>query len=103
MEGFALQAPDVSLALLLALWPLAREKEAVQSYFVRVLRRAMYGRDVASRLFAMRGFLFVILEGVKHGASQKVSESQVRLRGHRLASPVIVTPRSRAPDRPQHM
>lgn len=80
MEGFALQAPDVSLALLLALWPMARQDGDIERYFVSMLRKAMYGRDVASRLFAMRGFLFVILEGVKRGSSQKASEcSQVRL------------------------
>ena len=78
VESFALQAPDVSLALLLALWPLARHDPDIERYFVTVLRKAMYGRDVASRLFAMRGFLFVILEGIQKGASQRTSEcSQV--------------------------
>ena len=75
IEGFALQAPDVSVALLLALWPLAREREEIQKYFVLVLRKAMYGRGVASRLFAMRGFLFIIVEGVKRGSSRQISET----------------------------
>ena len=67
------------MALLLALWPLAREREEIEQYFVLVLRKAMYGRDVASRLFAMRGFLFVIVEGVKHGSSRRyVERSEVR-------------------------
>ena len=80
MEGFALQAPDVSLALVLALWPLTRLRQDLKQYFVKVLRKAMYGRDVASRLFAMRGLLFVIIEGVKDaGSSITCKSSQARL------------------------
>ncbi len=59
--------PEAALALLLALWPLCRLVRELQDYVVLVLRKVMFARDTNSRLVAVKGFLFLIIQQLRAG------------------------------------
>jgi fanconi anemia group I protein len=54
--------PAAALAALLASRPLRRRDPAVRDQAVMALRKAMFGRELSSRLLAARGFLILIAE-----------------------------------------
>lgn len=60
LEALPLMDAGVAGGLLAALWPAAAAREEVKDALVLAMRRSMFGRSVAARLLAARGFLFLI-------------------------------------------
>ena len=60
LEAFPLLHAGVAGGLLAALWPACAAREDVKDALVLAMRRSMFGRSVAARLLAARGFLFLI-------------------------------------------
>lgn len=68
LENVALLPEGAAMGLLLALWPLCRERRDVGDFVIVLLRKAMFGRELPARLLAARGFLFLIVEELKAAA-----------------------------------
>ncbi|KAL4531553.1 hypothetical protein Ndes2437A_g08876 [Nannochloris sp. 'desiccata'] len=62
LENLAALPPAAAVALLLALWPLCRARKDISDFVIVLLRKAMFSRELGSRLLAARGFLFIITE-----------------------------------------
>ncbi|KAG2441131.1 hypothetical protein HXX76_003983 [Chlamydomonas incerta] len=87
LQSFLLLPAPVALGLLLALWPLAagdphphsggrgphhhhgRGRADLRDYAVMLLRKVMFAREAASRLVAVRGFLFILLQQLEAAAA----------------------------------
>jgi Fanconi anemia group I protein len=62
LENLSALPPAAAVALLLALWPLCRARKDISDFVIVLLRKAMFSRELGSRLLAARGFLFIITE-----------------------------------------
>lgn len=69
LENLAALPPGAAIALLLALWPLCRARKDIADYVIMLLRKAMFSRELGSRLLAARGFLFIITEELIHSGA----------------------------------
>lgn len=69
LENLAALPPAAAVALLLALWPLARARRDVSDYVVVLLRKAMFSRELGARLLAARGFMFIITDELGRSAA----------------------------------
>jgi len=69
LENLAALPPAAAVALLLALWPLCRARKDISDFVIVLLRKAMFSRELGSRLLAARGFLFIITEELSSSRS----------------------------------
>ncbi|KAL3136619.1 hypothetical protein ABBQ38_005859 [Trebouxia sp. C0009 RCD-2024] len=68
LDRFAFMTPTTALGVIIALQPLALLKKHIQAYMVGpsgVLRKALFSRGVASRLVAVRGLLYIIVQQLR--------------------------------------
>eukprot|EP00884_Botryococcus_braunii_P018982 jgi/Botrbrau1/5768/Bobra.0134s0035.2 len=68
LDCFPLMAPQVALGVLKALAPIFTVRADIKDATILSLRKAMFARDVTSRLLAVRGFLFMILCELSHSS-----------------------------------
>ncbi|RMZ53067.1 hypothetical protein APUTEX25_001186 [Auxenochlorella protothecoides] len=68
LDNLGSLSPDTGLALLLGVWPLARDKQGIKDQLVAVLRRAMFGQRQGTALLAVRAFLLLVAEEMTGGA-----------------------------------
>lgn len=68
LDRFAFMTATTALGVLIALQPLALLKKHIQAYMVGargVLRKALFSRGVPSRLVAVRGLLYMIVQQLR--------------------------------------
>lgn len=66
LEVYGYLTPCVTIGTLLALWPLCRQCRDVQDQIVLLLKKAMFNKDSEARLVAVWGFLYLILQELRH-------------------------------------
>ncbi|KAG2490245.1 hypothetical protein HYH03_011369 [Edaphochlamys debaryana] len=76
LQNFLLLPAPVALGLLLGLWPLARNRRDLSDHLVMLLRKVMFAREAQSRLVAVRGFLFILLQQLRAAAGRGCSEDE---------------------------
>jgi hypothetical protein len=75
LENLSALPPAAAVALLLALWPLCRARKDISDFVIVLLRKAMFSRELGSRLLAARGFLFIITEELSSASNGGASGS----------------------------
>jgi hypothetical protein len=78
-------APQVALGVLKALAPIFTVRADIKDATILSLRKAMFARDVTSRLLAVRGFLFMILCELSHSSESSayaMEPSSSQVQGH---------------------
>ncbi|GIL44431.1 hypothetical protein Vafri_1892, partial [Volvox africanus] len=85
-QSFLLLPAPVALGLLLGLWPLARCRRDLADYMVMLLRKVMFSREASSRLVAVRGFLFILVQQLRAAAGGGVAKDEEQLRAAAAAA-----------------
>ncbi|GLI65567.1 hypothetical protein VaNZ11_009036, partial [Volvox africanus] len=85
-QSFLLLPAPVALGLLLGLWPLARCRRDLADHMVMLLRKVMFSREASSRLVAVRGFLFILVQQLRAAAGGGVAKDEEQLRAAAAAA-----------------
>lgn len=67
MEGISFLPPGAALGLLLASWPMCSKRRDAKDFVIMLLRKAMFSRELNTRLLAARGFLLLMVEEMNDG------------------------------------
>lgn len=77
LEVYGYLTPCAAMGTLLSLGSLCQAAKEVQDQVVLLLKKAMFNKDPEARLVAVRGFLYLILQELRHPAEEDSLHLQV--------------------------